>query len=388
MMRVFRSLRISGFNHRFTLTGLNLERFLNLLLKNGIPLLRAERRSSRAMVCECHSADLRKLRQLAEERGLGISDVQPLGLSSWLAFLRSRPGIPLGIALCLIIALTLSQFVWKVEIHGAASYHAEIVSYLEENGFAPGLRRSRVDAKALERELTYRYPEIAWFHVYVSGVKMVVDVTPGVAPPDLPKDTPGDVRASRGGIVTSIQVFAGTAKVRPGDVVQKGQILIEGYERAADDQFTAVSAQGVVMARCWESHTVAVACYEITSEETGRESHASRIRTPLGFFPQKTEEPDYLAFNTYMEEFPVGGVFFPVFFQRMIQREVSMEYRLRDAAKVRAEAAEAALKHLKTKHFGDEIIDKWVDYCMIEGGSLAATATVEWLMDIGGTSVP
>ncbi len=128
--------------------------------------------------------------------------------------------------------------------------------------------------------------------------------------------------------------------------------------------------------------------YEIISEETGRESLISRIRTPLGAFPEALEEPGFLAYNTYAEALPVVGCFFPVVLERVIRREVSMEYQPRDPAQVRSEAAQAALKHLKTKHFGDEIIDKWVDYCMIEGGSLAATATVEWLMDIGGTSVP
>ena len=51
---------------------------------------------------------------------------------------------------------------------------------------------------------------------------------------------------------------------------------------------------------------------------------------------------------------------------------------------MRAEAAEAALERLKTMLYGYEIIDKWVDYCMIGDDIVAATATAEWLMDIAG----
>ena len=65
-----------------------------------------------------------------------------------------------------------------------------------------------------------------------------------------------------------------------------------------------------------------------------------------------------------------------------------MEYVPRNEQEVREEAAQAALKQLKTALFGDEIIDKWVDYCMIEGDTLAATATAERLMDIGETNSP
>jgi len=388
MMPVRRPLRLPFFAHRFTLCGLNLERFLNLLAQNGIPLLRVRRKDGRSMVCECHSADLNEIRRLAEERGWRIDETQPLGFSAWMRFLRRRPGIPAGIALCLAAALILSQFVWTIDLNGAGAYQAEIASFLSQSGYAPGIRRSRVDARALEQELTRRYPRIAWFHVYVSGVRMVVDVSHGVPMPELPSGIPGDVVASHGGIVTSVQVFAGTAKVKAGDVVRKGQVLIEGYERSSDEQLTAVQAQGVVMARCWESYTVSMPCYEIISEETGRESVVSRIRTPWGSWPQALEEPGFLASNTYVEEMPVVGCFFPVVFERVIRREVSMEYQPRNLEQVRSEASQAALKYLKTKHFGDEIIDKWVDYCMIEDGSLAAAATVEWLMDIGGTSVP
>lgn len=388
MIRLQKSLRIPGFTHRFVLSGLNLERFLNLLLKDGVPLLAAERTDRRTLVCRCYSSDLAAIEALAQERGWRIESLEAQGLSSVFRFLRSRMGIPVGMILCLITALILSQYVWRIDLNGAAAYRAEIASYLSESGYRPGIRRSAVDARALETALTYRYPEIAWFHVYVSGVRMVIDVSPGVPQPELPSGIPGDVCASQAGIITSIQVYAGTPKVQPGDVVHRGQVLIEGVERAADETVTAVQARGMVMARCWDRHTVQMPLSEIISEETGRESVFWRIRTPLGCYPEMMETPDFLSFNTYVEEYPVAGAFFPVICQRITQREVSLQYAPRNPEEVRTEAAEAALKNLKERHFGDEIIDKWVDYCMIEDGSLAASVTVEWLMDIGGTSVP
>ena len=388
MMNVLRRIPLPGCRHRFTLCGLNLERFLNLLHTQEIPLLYARRTGPRKLVCECRSADLGRILDLAEEKGWRTEDVRPLGLTAALERLKKRPGIPIGILLAAVASLVLSQYVWRVDINGAGSYHAEMTSFLSESGYVPGIKRNSVDADALERELTYRYPQIAWFHVYVSGVRIVVDVTPGVAMPQLPQAEPGDVVASRAGIVQSVQVFSGTAKVKAGDVVRKGQVLIQGLERAADEQLVPVRAQGAVMARCWETHTVSVPLYDIVSEETGQETQQLCIWTPLFSFPQELESPDYLAFNTYVEELPLGGCFVPVVCQRFRRREVSMQYVPRSMDEVRQEAAQAALKHLKTKHFGDEIIDKWVDYCMIESESLAAAATVEWLMDIGEPSSP
>ena len=61
-----------------------------------------------------------------------------------------------------------------------------------------------------------------------------------------------------------------------------------------------------------------------------------------------------------------------------------MERIPRDVEEVKREAAEAALKKLKSELFPDEIIDKWVDFSMIEDDKLAVTVTAERLADIGG----
>ena len=387
-MKRVNQIRFPFCTHRFVLTGLNLERFINTMRKEEIPLVSVRRQNQRSLICQCFSADLGQIASIADEKGWRMHRVEPAGLSALWAFLKKRPGIPCGLALALIIALTLSQFIWRVEIHNAGAYEAEIASYLAQNGYAIGARRAGIDASVLERELTYRYPEIAWLHAYVSNVTLVVDVTHGVPMPNMPEKEPAHLYASRGGVVDSIRVSAGTAAVKVGDVVQKGQLLIRGEERGKDGETAPVRAQGTVMARCWQSHTVTLPVHDIISTETGRSVQETRIHTPWFSFPEKWQGADYLAYNTYMTQLPVVGSFFPISFQRIIHCEVEMEYRRRDMDEVREEAADAALKHLKTALYGYEIIDKWVDYCMIEDESLSASVTAEWLMDIGETISP
>lgn len=369
---------------RFTLTGLNLERFMNTLQKEGVPLLSARRADRRTLECACYLRDLPRVRQLAGEKGWRVTRERPAQLAAVLGALRRRPGALLGAALALAAALVLSQFVWRVEINGAGPYLADITAYLTEAGYVPGARRDALDASALERNLTLRYPEVAWFHAYVSNVTLVVDVTRGVPMPDLPSAQPGDVVALRDGIVDSVRVYAGTAAVQAGDAVRAGQVLIRGEERGADGAVVPVAARGAVIARCWLTHTVEMSLLEIRSEETGREAAVQQIVTPWFSLPAEPETPDFLASNAYITQTPVAGCFFPVWRRATVLREVSLEYARRSEAEVRAEAGDAALERLKTLLYGYEIIDKWVDYCMIEDDTLAATATAEWLMDIAG----
>ena len=381
-------MRLPLFTHRFTLSGLNLERFLNLMQQKEIPLLSARRRDGRTLVCECYSADLNAISALAQEKGWRVEALCPLGLSALLVKMKKRPGIPVGIALMLLCTLVLSQFVWRIEVHQAGAYQADIASFLQQSGYHPGIPRKSVDARALENALVYRYPQIAWFHAYVTNMTLVVEVSQGVAMPDQPLHETGDLVASQNGIVHSIRVFAGTPAVKAGDVVQKGDVLIRGVERARDEQLVSVRADGVVMARCWDSFTVRMPLFQINSAETGREAVSIRIHTPWFNWPATIQSPDFLSSNLYITQTPIAGAFFPVYVQTLTHREVSMEAVPRDVNQVRKEACEAALNQLKTALFGDEIIDKWVDYCMIEDDTLAATATAERLVDIGEPASP
>ena len=81
--------RLNGrfFRHRFTVSGLNLERFLNAVSREEIPLCRVERRDARTLVCECFSEDLPALKALAADKGWRMESVQPMGLSAGWAWL-------------------------------------------------------------------------------------------------------------------------------------------------------------------------------------------------------------------------------------------------------------------------------------------------------------
>ena len=382
------SVRFPLCTYRFTLSGLNLERFMNEMQKAGVPLLSVKRRQPRTLVCECYAADLKGIAAIATEKGWRMEGARPLGLSAALQWLRRRPGVPVGLLLAVVMVAVLSRFVWRVDVRNAGAYRADIAQYLSQEGYAPGLPRAGVDAAALEAALTRRYPDIAWFHVYVYNVTLVVDVTLGVPMPQLPTAQPGAVVASRGGVVESVRVFAGTPLVKAGDVVQKGQTLIRGEERGRDEEITPVRARGVVMARCWRSHTVRMPLYDAVSTPTGREHSATQLCTPWLSLPDEPDAPDFLTSDITTRTRAVGGAFWPVYEKTTTWREVSLAWQRRDEEAVLKEASQAALSRLKTALYGYELVDKWVDYCMIEGDTLAVTVTAEWLMDIGGTSPP
>lgn len=380
--------RLNCLAYRLTLEGYNPERLMNKLSKDGISFLAVRRESLRRLVCECYAADMPYIRQTLEDKGWKLLECRPLRLCAALVFLRRRFGIPIGLVLAIILSIVMYRFVWRVEIQGAGPYQGDIAIFLREEGLGVGTPKSGVDAAQLVRKLNHRYPKVAWFNAYVHDITLVVDCTLGVLPPDTPSPEPGDLLATRDGVVSLIQVHAGTAMVKPGDVVREGQVLIAGSERSSDETLRPVHARGTVLARCWVSRSVNLPLTQTQSVETGRELETVTLMTPWITWPVEPQTPDFLAYDTQRSETPLVGSFFPCWVRRDLYREVAMEYVARDAAEVRAEAEKAALQKLAEALGSNEIVDKWVDYCMIENDSLTATATAELSVDIGGGAPP
>jgi sporulation protein YqfD len=370
------------FRRKFSVQGLNLERFLNLTKSLGIPLYNLSRLNARSLTGVCREKDIPALSSLAEEKGWRFSAGDAVGLLRLANRLKSRPGLLIGAVLSVALLSFALRYVWAVRIIGAGAYQADISAFLRENGIAAGTPLARIDAEDLETRLALRYPKITWFRVYASGITLVVECTHGRLPAEEAELLPGDVIAARDGIVTKIIVYAGTAAVKPGDVVKAGQLLIRGEERSRDGLLVPVRAKGEVTARCWQKVEVQTPLYTAKDMETGKEHISRQICTPVFSLPGEVAEPDFLTWNTYTTYTPIVGAFFPVTLKTVVYREVSLEYALPDQQQLLRQTRQAAEKKLAQMLEGYEIIDKWEDYCIIEDEKLSVSLTGEWQMDI------
>lgn len=380
---IFRRLPLPDcLHHQFTLTGLNLERFLNTLQKEQITLVSARRLDHRTLRCVCRSSDVERISSLVQEKGWRMEKTAPVGIGARIRHWLSRPGLIIGLLLAAVLLAVTMRFVWVIRIVDAGAYQADMAAYLSEEGIKPGIHKEKVDAATLALLLQRRYPEVAWFRVYVNNVTLVVECTQGVPTPALPQQEPCHLVAARDGVVQSVQVYAGTAMVRPGDLVRKGQILIRGEERSADGEMLPVAARGQVVARCWQEETVRLPLRETISQETGRNQAAYQLCTPWLCWPETLETPEYLTYQLYLTDTPLGGCFFPVWQRRVEYREVALTNGQRPAAEVEQEAKVAAEKKLRQTLRGYVLLEQWMETRMGEDGYVYATASGEYLADL------
>lgn len=368
---------------RFRVEGLGAERLINAARQQGLTLDRAERGKGREMLLQCSFRAYPAFCELAREKGFSVGEAEPVGLYRLLRRLLFRRGALLGAALCLMLLGYAMGFVWQVRIENAGAYAGEVRLFLREMGVHAGMRRADIDPSLLRERLEWRLPQVKWVQVEFRGVFLMVRLEEGTPLPEAESaGAPGNVVAEADGILTRLAVFAGTAEAKAGDFVRAGQILIRGEERGKDGQIIPVKARGQAIGRSWVLARVQLPCREIRSLPTGREEARRVILSPLFAF-SPSQEPAYLTADREITETALGGAWLPIWLKRETYRELSLEAAPRSMEEIKQEGARAVLRILNQRLNPNEIVDKWVDFSMIEGDTILVTATAEISRDIG-----
>ena len=380
---------------RLRVEGLRLERLLERALAQGASFSHVEREGPRAMVFETGERGARVLRELCQRHSLRLEIQRVTGLNALKRFCLRRWTLLPGLALCALLLCAYTQHIWRVDVafvgeRAAAFDSAAVLEMLSEMGIRPGMPVRDVDTERIELTLAAESEEFSFVGARVQGVRLLVEVAPSLEAPEVyDLENARDLVAACDGIIVSVNAQSGVAAVKPGDTVRKGDVLIRGEERASAEETRGVAALGEVVARTWVEAEAEAELSRIERVYTGRTSTDSVLRLLDWSWPLSPGEA-FAVCEAEVEYLPVGGLFLPL----MIERTIYAEYEERavplDENAVREALSEQAfaLAELEINALGAnslQIVDKWIDYSMIEEGRLRARAVLEVHRDIAAT---
>jgi len=246
------------------------EKFINLLWKNGIAAKNIKRVNITTLMLEVKLSDYSEISKIAKKTNTKILIIGRNGFSFYLIKMKSRTALLLGVILFGSIIYYLSTFVWNIEItteHYISPY--ELRNQFKVLGITPGLRKKNIDVYDMENKLLRSNDEIMWVKARIEGVKLKVDVIERQSPPVIiSSQTPGNLIASRDGIVDRVFTTQGTAVVKNGDLIQKGDLLVKG-EQGKEGSVYPVHAQGEVIAKTFYEGIKDVPLFNKSRVKTG-----------------------------------------------------------------------------------------------------------------------
>ena len=377
---------------RLRTEGLMLERLVQRALNEGARFRRIERSGPRVLMLETDPGSAAIVLRLCERFSIACEVVERRGRDAMLRRLKQRSTLLAGILTCLtIVSLVLSR-VWLIDVELTGVHTASIQPIqhaLDAMGVRPGMAKADVDPALLEDALSAASPDFSFVGVRLQGVRLLVEVAPAIAAPEVYElDGGRDLVAACDGVVLSINVLSGAACVAPGDTVVRGQVLIRGDERVTKEEARSIAALGSVVARTWYAGSASLPAAQAEQLLTGRSSLSSELRL-MNFAWPLIEGESYPSQETETEILPVGGLFLPLEIHRTTAREtrvqtspVELDALYSRAAALAWAAAGAELSMAQPENC--EIADRWIEYTL-DAGELRARAVYETHTDIAIT---
>lgn len=268
------------------------ERLLNLCAQKGMTFWAVEWLDGQTLRLTLLHRDLAGLEDLARRAGCTVEMEQRAGLPAFLARFRRRYAFLLGLTLSVLSICLLSNFVLTIDVTGNERVpDAVILSQVRRLGLCPGVYGPKLDTKQIALDTQLALDDLSWVSVNLCGTRAQVVVRETVQPPDLlEEDGISDLVAAAGGLVMRVDVVEGQAKVKAGDMVVPGDVLISGTVTMEGPQYSDVPprylyvrAAGRVWARTWRTVSASIPVTTAVKDYTG----ADKSRWSLTIFDSR-----------------------------------------------------------------------------------------------------
>ena len=228
---------LSGYCH-VAVTGPSRERFLKLLTMKQVLIWHPVREADRDCFYLSRKASS-FLDEIGEKTGCSYEYLSKDGLPYLFYSYRKRKCFALAFFLCLLSMYILSHYIWRIEITGSYSHSTEeLMDYLSSQGIRCGMKIKDLSCPDLEERVREDFADISWVSCNRTGTVLTLAVRetlysdPG---DDGNNQTPCNLIASSDGTISSIFVRSGLAKVKKGDKIKAGDVLISGLVPLIND---------------------------------------------------------------------------------------------------------------------------------------------------------
>lgn len=256
------------------------ERFINLCSKKQISLWNIHRISKNSISAHIGIKDFKKIRKICKNSRCKVHIQRKYGLRFFLHKHRKRKALAMGLIIFFTALWVLSKFVWIIEITGNDKIpKEEIIKCAEAGGLSPGMLATSVDSHSIKNHIMSNMEDVAFVTVNTVGTTVKIDIREREEKREhFDKNAHSNIVASESGVIESILVQSGTAAVKRGDVVYKGQLLVSG---ATDNSYLGIkysNSDAVVKARVWHEKTVNLPYYIEEKVPTGNEKNMRKLK--------------------------------------------------------------------------------------------------------------
>ena len=152
-----------------------------------------------------------------------------------------------------IFIFGLTRFVWNIDIVCEGNINKEeILEILEECNVKIGTYIEDVNIDKLVNYICLKRDDISWSGVEIKGTNLIVKLVMAEDKVfEISSDEPCNIVSNKDGVILKISSQNGTQRVKEGDVIKKGDLLVEGIMEGKYTGNRYVHAEATIWAKVW-----------------------------------------------------------------------------------------------------------------------------------------
>ncbi|EGT3615154.1 sporulation protein YqfD [Clostridium perfringens] len=254
----------------------DINKLLNALWRNGINVENVRKIDVVTITLNVDYSDYGKLKSYVKRLDGKVRIISAKGMIIFLSRVKKSISIFIGALIFLIGLYIYSGFIWRIDIETKKNIAPfEIRTMLNEFDIKPGVKKSSVNVYGLERKLENGHGDIMWVNARIEGGTLKIKVEEKVSPKIREENENQEFKnvvASMDGEIKKIYTTSGTAVVKEGDIVKKGDVLIIPQQGIEGGEYE-VDAKGEVTANTFYEKSVDLQIAGKKEERTGEKDN-------------------------------------------------------------------------------------------------------------------
>lgn len=171
---------------RIEIEGYFVEKFINICISKNIFLWNIKRTKSTIAYTNIGIKDFRRINKIAKLTKCRVKIKTKKGLPFIFNKYKKRKIFFILLLLLIIAIISLSNFVWNIEITGNSKIQTnELLQSLEDEGLKSGTLKSKINTKEIINKIRLDRNDIAWIGIEIKGTNAIVKVVEADKKPDI-----------------------------------------------------------------------------------------------------------------------------------------------------------------------------------------------------------
>ena len=212
----------------YSVTGLNLNRFINSLAKNGVTLYKIKKISPKTMIVSIKEQDDEKFFVFLNKLCYNVKRIRTYGVLRPVDYLIKNLGVVLGVIIFSVVAFIGNGFIFGIEYYGSgAQYQSVAEKVLKESGVTPFSYIKSTEGVA--QKILTETDKFSFVSIKKRGGKILVNLVESNNGNRVLDTGVENLVSTVDGVIESALVYRGTLLKQVGESVNVGEVIVGGY---------------------------------------------------------------------------------------------------------------------------------------------------------------